>query len=105
MRANKMNIFNIRTVPNQKKYVLYIPIEYMSSSDISINNKHIINYYIEAKKSLSEYVTNNEIVLLIITDSLKKTDFPVIEPELIYKVNKKFNPNYIYNSSEIVTSS
>ena len=104
MRANKMNTFNIRTIPNQKKYILYIPIEYISSNDNTINNKHIINYYTEAKKSLSEYVSNNEIVLVIITDSLKKTDFPVIEPEIIYKVNKRFNPNYIYNSSDIVTS-
>ena len=101
MRANKMNTFSIRTIPNKKKYVLYVPLDYVSDSGDTPESKHVINIYNEAKKSLSEYVTENQIVLVIVTDSLTNKDFPVIEPELMYKVKKNFNPIHIFNPLEI----
>lgn len=104
MRANKMNTFNIRTIPNKKKYILYIPLEYVSNSDITPDNKFVIKLFNEAKKSLSEYVTENQIVLVIVTDSLTNKDFPVIEPELMYKVKKNFNPIHIFKSSDVLKS-
>ena len=44
-----MNTFSIRTIPN-KKYVLYVPLDYVSDSGDTPESKHVLIFIMKQKK-------------------------------------------------------
>lgn len=95
MHPSKMNMINIHTNENKKKYILYIPRYYFTKNEFK--SKDIDNILLNAKKLIFEYVTNGKIVCIIITDELQEPSFPVVHPKSKIEKNFKFNPLKVIN--------
>ena len=90
-----MNTINIKTYPNKKEYILYIPQYYFKNEEIK--KKDINNILSTAKNLLFEYTVKCKIVCIIITNELQEPSFPVVHPKSNIEKNFKFKPFKIIN--------
>jgi len=95
MHPTKMNMINIHTNENKKKYILYIPRYYFKTNEFK--SEDIDNILLNAKKLLFEYVIKSKIVCIIITDELQEPSFPVVHPKSNIEEKFKFNPLKVIN--------
>lgn len=95
MHPTEMNMINIHTNENKKKYILYIPRYYFKKNEFK--SEDIDNILLNAKKLLFEYVIKGKIVCIIITDELQEPSFPVVHPRSKIEKIFKFSPIKIIN--------
>ena len=90
-----MNTINIKTYPNKKEYILYIPQYYFKNEEIK--KKDIDNILSTAKNLLFEYTVKCKIVCIIITNEIQEPSFPVVQYKSNIENNFKFKPFKIIN--------
>ena len=90
MRASKMNMIQIHTIPTKKEYVLYLPQYYFKNKNIT--DERVSKIISSAKQMLTEYIISGKIVCIVITNELKDPSFPSIHPKIGNEKSFKFNP-------------